>query len=131
LIAELELGQQAQLLLSPDEREYAQLMRRCNIVVYTPDAEHLGIVPLEAMAAGKPVIAVNRGGPTETVVDGETGFLREPTPSAFAEAAGQLLLNPEQSRTMGEAGQRRVERDFSRRRFGDAIERILCELAGA
>lgn len=44
-------------------------------LLYTPDREHFGIVPLESMQMGLPVIAVNSGGPTETIAHKETGFL--------------------------------------------------------
>jgi glycosyltransferase involved in cell wall biosynthesis len=47
--------------------------------------EHFGIVPIEAMYCQLPVVAVNDGGPTETVVDGLTGFLCDPDPESFAE----------------------------------------------
>ena len=46
-------------------------------LLYTPDREHFGIVPCEAMAMGCPVLAVATGGPLETVVHGSTGFLLE------------------------------------------------------
>jgi glycosyltransferase involved in cell wall biosynthesis len=51
-------------------RHYA----RCRALLF-PGEEDFGIVPVEAMASGRPVIAFNRGGVTETVVDGETGIL--------------------------------------------------------
>jgi alpha-1,3/alpha-1,6-mannosyltransferase len=44
-------------------------------LLYTPTEEHFGIVPLEAMSAGTPVIAVDSGGPKETVDNEVTGFL--------------------------------------------------------
>ena len=44
-------------------------------LVYTPDREHFGIVPVEAMYLGTPVVAVDSGGPRETVLHGETGYL--------------------------------------------------------
>jgi glycosyltransferase involved in cell wall biosynthesis len=47
---------------------------RCRALVF-PNEEDFGLVPVEAMASGRPVIAYNRGGATETVVDGETGIL--------------------------------------------------------
>ena len=63
--------------------------------------EDWGIVPLEAMAFGKPVLAVNRGGPTESVADGETGALLDPTPRAFAEQMAHLADHPEEINRMG------------------------------
>jgi len=56
--------------------------------------EHFGMVPLEAMAAQRPVIACASGGPMESILDGVTGYLCSPTPSAFADAAALFLQNP-------------------------------------
>jgi len=50
-------------------------------------------VPLEAMASGRPIIACNSGGPTESVLPGVTGFLCSPSPSQFADAMGKLLVS--------------------------------------
>ena len=57
-----------------DERR-RDLLARSHALVYTPSNEHFGIVPLEAMAAGRPVIAVDSGGPRESVLHGRTGWL--------------------------------------------------------
>ncbi len=53
-------------------------------LLYTPDREHFGIVPLEAMSIGLPVIAVNSGGPTESVLHEKTGFLCSQDADEFA-----------------------------------------------
>jgi glycosyltransferase involved in cell wall biosynthesis len=56
------------------------LYRRCRFLIF-PGEEDFGIVPVEAMACGTPVLAFNRGGATETIVDGVTGlFFNEQTP---------------------------------------------------
>lgn len=68
------------------------LLAACTAVIYTPEKEHFGIVPLEAMAYGRPVIAVNSGGPRETVVHGKTGLLCTPEPASFAEAMASLAV---------------------------------------
>jgi len=53
---------------------------------------------------GKPVIAVNRGGPTETVIHEGTGLLVEPEAAAFAQAMLRLANNPSDAKRLGEAG---------------------------
>jgi glycosyltransferase involved in cell wall biosynthesis len=59
--------------------------------VLMPGEEDFGIVPVEAQACGRPVVALARGGALETVTDGETGVLvDEPTPEAFAAALDRL-----------------------------------------
>ncbi len=72
----------------PDE-DIRELYRRCRFLVF-PGKEDFGIVPLEAQACGKPVLAYGQGGLLETVVDGTTGvFFSEQTPESLAEAAHQ------------------------------------------
>jgi alpha-1,3/alpha-1,6-mannosyltransferase len=56
--------------------------------------EHFGMVPLEAMAAQRAVVACASGGPMESIVEGVTGYLCAPTPAAFADAAARLLQDP-------------------------------------
>lgn len=79
-------------MASFSDAQRAALLAAATAVLYTPSEEHFGIVPLEAMAAGRPVIACNSGGPVESVVHGRTGFLCDATPAAFAEAMGRLLV---------------------------------------
>jgi glycosyltransferase involved in cell wall biosynthesis len=68
-----------------DERK-AKLMAEAQALLF-PNEEDFGIVPIEAMASGTPVIAYNKGGATETVVDGKTGWLfDEPTADSLATA---------------------------------------------
>ena len=124
----LGLERQVSLARSPSDAERRALLARAACVVYTPRAEHFGIVPLEAMAAARPVIAVNRGGPTETIVDGQTGFLVEPRAPAFAEALARVLADGAAARRMGEAGWAHVRANFSRRVFGDRLEAVLLAL---
>ena len=66
--------------------------------------EDWGMTALEAMGFGKPVIAVNQGGPAESVIDGVTGYLVEPRPDAFVEAMARLAEDPALTRRLGEAG---------------------------
>lgn len=94
-------------------------------VLYTPANEHFGIVPLEAMHAQRPVIAVNSGGPTESIVDGVTGLLVPGEPEAFAAAMLRLVREPELRARMGAAGQARVARLYSLESFTDTLESCM------
>ncbi len=68
------------------EEEMADLYRGCRALLF-PGVEDFGIVPLEAMACGRPVIAYGEGGALDTVLDGETGVLFRPqTAEGLAEA---------------------------------------------
>lgn len=80
------------LLPSFTDEQRAALLAACTAVLYTPQNEHFGIVPLEAMASGRPVIACDSGGPRESVQHGVTGFLCKPSPDAFASAMQMLLV---------------------------------------
>jgi len=60
------------------------------------------------MAHGKPVLAVNRGGPTESVIDGGTGFLLEPTAAAFATRLDWLASHPGDVERLGRAAASRA-----------------------
>jgi len=68
------------------DEEVAQLMSRAQALIF-PGEEDAGIVPLEAMASGRPVIAYAKGGSTETIVDGKTGlFFKEQTAASLLAA---------------------------------------------
>ena len=112
-----ELGVLVDFRLDISDEERATLFQTALCVVYTPDREHFGIVPLEAGFAGTPCLAVNSGGPIETVRDNETGFLREPTPEAFGDALFVLIEDPQKATRMGQAGRNHVETIFGTKRF--------------
>ena len=115
-----QLGVSVQFERSISGARRLQLLQTATAVVYTPSNEHFGIVPLEAMYVGTPVVACASGGPLETVLDGTTGYLCEPTPEAFAKALQSFVDDPDKARTMGQAA-----RDHVRDRFGP--ERLQSE----
>jgi glycosyltransferase involved in cell wall biosynthesis len=89
-------------------------MYALDILVLSSQWEGLPNVVLEAMAAGKPVVATNVGACAEVVVNGETGWIVPPqNPPALAEAVLRLLKDPELAGTMGRRGRRRVEEHFT------------------
>ena len=92
-----------------------KLYRKLDIcVVPSLWPEPFGIVALEGMACGRPVIATRVGGLQEIVVDGETGFLVQPgNVEEFADRLERLLDDPGLRAEMGEKGRARVLEDFT------------------
>ncbi len=98
------------------EPELIDFYSKSTAVLYTPFNEDYGLVPLEAMASGKPVIAVNEGGPKETIIDGKTGFLansKEEMAKKMALVAGDADL----ADSIGKNGIERVKSHYSWERF--------------
>lgn len=90
--------------------------------------EHFGIVPLEAMAAHKPVIACNSGGPVESVKDGETGFLCDPNPQSFSLAMAKFLNDPSLAEKMGSKARAHVTTSFSTKTFGERLNQYIMDV---
>lgn len=82
--------------------------------------ERFGIVPLEAMAAYKPVVACNSGGLVETVKSEVTGYLCEPTPEDFSKA----MEDSELANRMGTEAREHVVESFSTKTFGQRLNQI-------
>ncbi|KAK9116028.1 hypothetical protein Sjap_014975 [Stephania japonica] len=108
--------------------ERNKLLSQCLCVLYTPKDEHFGIVPLEAMAAHKPVLACNSGGPVETIKDDITGFLCEPNAQEFSSAMAKLVKNPKMAERMGEDARRHVSEAFSTKVFGQQLNRYVVDI---
>ena len=126
-IAEETLTVTVDFRIDISDQERSMLFQTALGVVYTPDKEHFGIVPLEAMYAGTPVLAVNSGGPMETIVDGKTGFLRPPTPQEFGEALLEWIRDPSKATAMGEEGKRHVEARFGTQRRATEFQALLLK----
>lgn len=124
----LHLGDQVTLAgLQSNVPEWMQAM---DVIVHASDHEPFGIVVIEAMALGKPLVAGNAGGPTEVITDGVHGLL---TPygdvPALAAAILRCLDDPEFARRMGAAAQRRAQ-EFSTRRYAENCVAALRSLMG-
>lgn len=103
--------------------DVAPLLRTADIVAIPSLQEGQGLVALEAMAACRPVVASRVGGLTETVIEGETGLLVEPSSaSALADALRSLLRDAPRCERMGAMGRTHVERDYT-------LERMLSLIA--
>ncbi len=105
----------------PDEQVRAYYRR--SSVVLLPGEEDFGIVPLEAQACGRPVVARARGGALETVVPGETGALVDsPSADAFADAVADTVI-----RRFDTGAIRGHAETFGRERFGDEMAALVRE----
>jgi glycosyltransferase involved in cell wall biosynthesis len=104
-----------------DRPALVDLIRRCHAYL-VPGVEDFGIAPVEAMAAGKPVIAIGAGGAAETVVDGKTGVLfGRPTAEALTEAilaSDGMAFDPAVIRARAEEFSAAAFRDNWRALFG-------------
>ena len=80
------------LTMISDEK-LVSLYNKAKLVVYASYLEPFGLVPLESMSCGTPVVAVKEGGMRETVINGKTGILTERDESLFAKTIKELILN--------------------------------------
>jgi glycosyltransferase involved in cell wall biosynthesis len=121
------LDLQGAVTLVGEVADATPLIRQMDVLVNASDPEPFGIVLLEAMAAGVPVVAVDAGGPRDIVEHERSGMLaRSGAPEDLAAALMPLLSSAETRRRLGEAGRARFEREYTdgaiRRRFFAALE---------
>jgi glycosyltransferase involved in cell wall biosynthesis len=108
------LSVRGRLIVVGFQEDVAPFLHAMDVFVLPSRTEGLPITILEAMAAGKPVVATTAGGIPEVVRDGETGLLVPPgDPDRLAEAVMQLLEGPALAKAMGQAGRKRVTSVFT------------------
>lgn len=113
--------------VEPDE--LGRYYQECDVFVMPSTGEGFGIVFLEAMLHGKPVVAGNRDGSREPVENGRTGWLVDPDDlDAVAGAITDLLDDPEKRTAFGCAGKDRVLREFTMPRFQQDLRRLLSDV---
>ncbi|HVV59787.1 MAG TPA: glycosyltransferase, partial [Gaiellaceae bacterium] len=118
-----ELGLRDRVELTGWRPDAARLLAAVDAVVVPSRAEPFGLVALEAMSAGVPVIASAVDGLAEVVTDGETGLLVPPDdPRLLAEAIARVLVDRSLSRALGERGREVATTAFSRERMTGAFE---------
>ncbi len=113
-------GADIRLLGRVDDEQLRSLYRRARALVF-PQVEDFGIVPVEAMACGCPVVAVARGGALDTVTDEVGVLVHEQRSDALAEAIGRLLTTPPSA----DACRRQAER-FSGPVFDAAMDAVIA-----
>eukprot|EP01135_Chromosphaera_perkinsii_P006613 Nk52_evm15s554 gene=Nk52_evmTU15s554 len=115
---------------SMSDMEKVNLLKRCCALLYTPDREHFGIVPLEAMYNQKPVIAVRSGGPLETVYDPKYSIQPDRDYSNAIRGQSETAVAKTNSRKSPRSKRKSVGKRHQATK-ADAQTGILCEPTAA
>ncbi|MBW7957115.1 MAG: glycosyltransferase family 4 protein [Deltaproteobacteria bacterium] len=108
-----------------------EVFSELDIIVVASLGEPFGRTTIEAMAAGKPVVATNTGASPEIVVDGVTGLLVPVrAPDRMAAAITKILGEPALAEKMGAAGRERVLKVFTKENYISGIEHVFREVYG-
>ncbi|MBW3015155.1 glycosyltransferase [Candidatus Woesearchaeota archaeon] len=122
--------ERVELKTSVSDKEMIELYQNCFAYLFTAKNEDFGIVPIEAMACGKPVISVNEGGPKETILNNTTGFLVPATSDSFAD---KMLKLTKDTKLYSKLSKQAAEhaKSFSWKNFGkdfdDYIEKFISQ----
>jgi len=127
----VQRGVELQILPKLNSEELALEYNKARFCIYAPVLEPFGLVPLESMACGTPVVGVREGGVQETIVDGQTGLLAERDPEKFAAAVQHLLAHPALVAEYGCNGRKHVVQNWSWEKSVISLESHLIACAGA
>ncbi len=109
------------------DSEMVDLYSRCTAVLFTAKNEDWGIVPVEAMASGKPVVAVDEGGPSESVENWDTGFLVESEPEEIGSKMSELVGNTKMYKDMCKNSRERAK-EFTWEKFAEKMDKRINEV---
>lgn len=123
-------GVHLDVLVGLDVDRLRDLYNRARLCIYAPVMEPFGLVPLEAMACGTPVIGVREGGVPESVIHEQTGLLVTRDSRQFGEAIQYMLANPELVEAYGRNGREHVLKHWTWERSVSILESHLVDCAG-
>lgn len=123
----VKLGVSVTLLVNVSEVELRSWYSRAGCVAYAPVREPLGLVALEAMAAGAPLVGVDEAGVAETVRHGETGLLVPREATRFGQAVHDLLSDQAKAIALGRAAALHVRRNWGWDRHVSGLEEQLVQ----
>jgi len=104
-----------------DDEKLVLLYNKAKLILYAPYLEPFGLVPLEAMSCGTPVVAVKEGGVRETVIHEKTGLHTERDETLFAEATLELLTNDEKRNEMSINALKSIKEYWTLKHAGDRL----------
>ncbi len=110
------------------DAELVKIYNQSKIVIALAINEPFGLIPLEAMACGTPVIAVAEGGYMESVIDGKTGYLVSRNEKALAERVSYLLKNEKEREQMGENARLEMQKNWTWDKSARKIERVFLRV---
>jgi len=120
------------LTVLPEYTDIAALLAACDVLAHPSRNEPFGRTVLEAMAASRPTIVTDSGGPPEIAVHEETGLIvRTGDVESLAEAMRRLAHDPGLRARLGAAGRRRAEELFSAPQHARLVEHVYGKLLGA
>jgi phosphatidylinositol alpha-1,6-mannosyltransferase len=126
IAAEQGVSQRVRFLPGPSKKELIACYARCDLFALPSSGEGFGLVFLEAMALGKPVVGSAIGGAMDLIEDGVNGFLTPPNDiPQLVFALKRLLASNELRREMGLCAQERIRTFYRFENFEDGLERIL------
>lgn len=131
-----DLGLTARVAFVGIQQDVRPYFAGCDLALMPSLREGMGLAAVEAMAAGRAVVASRTGGLPEVVAEGETGLLVPPSDAqALAAAVAALLRDPQRRQALGRAGQARARGAFSRQRslamLATVYEELLARKRGA
>lgn len=136
LVKENNLEENTIYLPSFNDIDRYVMLKHGTVIAYTPQGEHFGIVPVEAMYCGRCVVALRSGGPKESIVDGQTGLLADidetnekETTTNFGTCIAQFLgMKQAQREEFGKRARKRVEENFTLESFANSLHNIMTSL---
>lgn len=121
-----DIPSNVELIGKVSEDELCKLYSQCKGFITTAQDEDFGMTPVEAMASGKPVVAVKEGGYLETVIHGETGLLVKPEFTDIINAIKEISKDPEKFRNACEANAKRFDSSVFLGKIRSEISNVMA-----